>query len=160
MFLASFNFKLAFEAKVVTTTMEAFSLLFLHYLIAFLCYLFTFLNFSFKPSSQKTKVQHAYKYSQPLLSTSLKHLWQQLQPPMFLSTMLQAFTSAFGQFLPFVFAEPLRLHRVGWGVLVQRCLIEFKSPAAPPKDIHRLVPKLLLCCLGCVLTVIVLLKDS
>lgn len=75
---------------------------------------------------KKTKVQHADKYSQPLLSTSLKHLWQQLQPPMFLSTMLQAFTSVFGQFL-LVFAEPLRLHRVGWGVLVQRCLIEFKS---------------------------------
>ena len=46
------------------------------------------------------------KYSQPLLNTLLKRLWQQLQPEVFLSMMLG--TPIFGEFLPFFFAGPLK----------------------------------------------------
>uniref|UniRef100_A0A674BSA2 Microtubule actin crosslinking factor 1 n=1 Tax=Salmo trutta TaxID=8032 RepID=A0A674BSA2_SALTR len=44
---------------------------------------------------------------------------------------------------------------------LQRCSIRFKSGLAGlQKDIQRLVPKPLLCCLGCVLRVVVLLKGE
>jgi hypothetical protein len=38
----------------------------------------------------KTEISHLHKYSDPLLSTLLKHLWQRLQPQVFLGMMLQA----------------------------------------------------------------------
>ena len=38
----------------------------------------------------KTEILHLHKYSDPLLSTLLKHLWQWLQPRVFFGMMLQA----------------------------------------------------------------------
>ena len=38
----------------------------------------------------KTEILHLRKYSDPLLSTLLKHLWQRLQPRVFLGMTLQA----------------------------------------------------------------------
>ena len=38
----------------------------------------------------KHEISHLHKYSDPLLSTLLKHLWQRLQPQIFLGVMIQA----------------------------------------------------------------------
>ena len=38
----------------------------------------------------KTQILHLHKYSDPLLSTLLKHLWQRLQHRVFMGMMLQA----------------------------------------------------------------------
>ena len=38
----------------------------------------------------KPQISHLHKYSDPLLSTLLKHLWQRLQPQVFLDMTLQA----------------------------------------------------------------------
>ena len=43
---------------------------------------------------------------------------------------------------------------------LKRCLIGFKSVAGQLKDIQILVPKPLLCCLGCVLRVVILLEGE
>ena len=78
-------------------------------------------------------------------------------------------TPIFGQFCPFLFAAPLKLHQVGWEVSVHshfqispemfnRILVW--ALAWPLKDIHRVVLKPLLWYLGCVLRVVVLLKDE
>jgi hypothetical protein len=40
--------------------------------------------------SFETEISHLHKYSDPLFSTLLKHLWQQLQPRVFLGMTLQA----------------------------------------------------------------------
>ena len=52
-------------------------------------------------------------YSQPLIYTLLKDLWQHLQPKVFWGIMLQA---SHTYFLPLFFAGPLKLHQVGGGV--------------------------------------------
>ena len=39
---------------------------------------------------KKTEILHLRKHSDPLLSTLLKHIWQQLQPRVFLGMTLQA----------------------------------------------------------------------
>jgi len=59
-------------------------------------------------------------------------------------------TPIYGQFLPFFFAEPLRLHQVGWGASVHSHFqispemfnwVQVWALAGPLKDIHRVVPK-------------------
>ncbi|XP_051533408.1 mitogen-activated protein kinase kinase kinase kinase 6 isoform X1 [Myxocyprinus asiaticus] len=64
---------------------------------------------------------------------------------------------------------PLRLCQLGWGPLVDSHFqvspemfdwVQVQALAGPLKDIHRVVPKPLLRCLGCVLRVIVLLEGE
>ena len=56
-------------------------------------------NFFFQQmNNKKPEITHLRKYSDPLLSTLLKHLWQRLQP---LSLPV------FGEFLPIFSADPL-----------------------------------------------------
>jgi hypothetical protein len=78
-------------------------------------------------------------------------------------------TSAFGEFLPFFSADPLKLCQVGWGALQHsyfqlspEMLDQVQIPAltGPLNDIQRLVPKPLLHCLVCVFRVVVLLKGE
>ena len=76
-------------------------------------------------------------------------------------------THVFGEFLPFFSADPLKLCQVGWGVLLHsyfqvspEMLDRVQALDGPFKDIQRLVPKPLLCSLGCVLRVVVLLEDE
>lgn len=52
----------------------------------------------FVKSLQIYKKKHVHKYSQPLLNTLLKHVWQQLQSGVFLSMMLQAWHTFFASF--------------------------------------------------------------
>ena len=83
--------------------------------------------------------------------------------------MLQAQQTIFVEFLPFFFADPLKLCQVGWGTslhsyfqvspeIFDRVLVQ--ALAGPIKDIQRLVPKPLLRCLGCVLRIVVLLEGE
>jgi hypothetical protein len=76
---------------------------------------------------------------------------------------------AFGEFLPFFFADPLKLCQDGWGALLHSYFqaspemfdrVQVRPLAGPLKDIQRLVPKPLLYCLGCVLRVVVLLEGD
>ena len=74
---------------------------------------------------------HLHQYSDPLLSTLLKHLWQRWQHGVFLGMTLG--TPVFGEFQPFFSADPLQLYQGGWGALLhsyfqslQRCSIWFK----------------------------------
>ena len=76
-------------------------------------------------------------------------------------------TPIFGELLPLLSADPLKLCQVGWGVSLhiyfhlQRCSIRFKSGLwLGHSRTLRLVLKRLLCCLGCVLRVIVLLEGE
>ena len=73
----------------------------------------------------------------------------------------------FGDFLPFLSADPLKLCQVGWGTSLHSYFqisqemfdqVQVRALAGPLKDIQRLVPKPLLRCLGCVLRVVVLLE--
>ena len=72
-------------------------------------------------------------------------------------------------FLPFFSADPLKLCQVVWGPSVGSHFqvssemanwVQVRALAGPIKDIHRVVPKPLLHCLGCVLRVIVLLEGE
>ena len=81
-------------------------------------------------------------------------------------------TPIFGQFCPFLFAAPLKLHQVGWEALVHSHFqiapemfnrIQVWALAGPLMDIHRFVLKPLLWYLGylgCVLMVVVLLNNE
>jgi hypothetical protein len=74
----------------------------------------------------------------------------------------------FGEFLSFFSADPLKLCQVGWGALLHYFQVSSEifvrvqvwALAGPFKDIQRLVPNPLLCCLGCVYRVIVLLEGE
>ena len=75
----------------------------------------------------------------------------------------------FGEFLPFFSADPLKLCQVEWGVSLHSYFqvspemfdqVYARTLAGPLKHIQRLVPKPLLCCLGCVLSVVVLLEGE
>ena len=65
-------------------------------------------------------------------------------------------------------ADPLKLWKVGWGAIFSYFQaspemfdrVQVQALAGPLKDIQRLVPKPLLCCLGCVLRVVVLLEGK
>lgn len=76
------------------------------------------------PQSQgeKPKIWHGCtcKYSQPLFSTLLKHLWQQLQSQVFFSMKLQASTPIFEKFLPFFLQNRSSSNRL-------ECRFTFKS---------------------------------
>ena len=74
-----------------------------------------------------------------------------------------------GLFLSFFSADPFKLCQVGWAVLLHNYFqvspemfdrVEILVLAGPLKDIQRLVPKPLLGCLGCVLTVVVQLEGE
>ena len=75
----------------------------------------------------------------------------------------------FVEFLPLISADPLKLCLAGWGTLLHSYFqvspemyvpVQVWALAGPLKDIQRLVPKLLLCCLGCVLRGVVLLEGE
>ena len=68
-------------------------------------------------------------------------------------------TVVFGEFFLFVSADPLKLHQVGWGASLHSYFqfspemfdrFQVQALAGRLKDIHRLVPKPLLRCLGSV----------
>ena len=78
-------------------------------------------------------------------------------------------TPVFGEFLPFLSADPLKLCQVGWGALLHSYFqvlpemfdwVQVRALAGPLKDIQRLVLKPFLRCLGCVLRIIVLLEGE
>ena len=82
---------------------------------------------------------------------------------------LQDVTPVFGEFLPFFFPDPIKLCQVGWGVSLKSYFqvspemfdwVPVRALAGQLKDIQRLVPKVLLRCLGCVLRVLVLLEGE
>ena len=94
-----------------------------------------------------------HKYSDPLLQTLLKNLWQQLQPRVFLGmttsiahlylthSSLQILSSSVrldGELHSYFQVSPEMFDQV-----------HVRALAGPLKDIQRLVPKLLLRCLGC-----------
>ena len=81
----------------------------------------------------------------------------------------QAFTLGFWYFPPFFSADPLKVCEVGWGPSVHSHFqvspeisdwVQVRALTWQLKDIHRVVPKPLLRCLGCVLRVIVLLEGK
>ena len=112
---------------------------------------------------------HLQKYSDASLCTFLKHVLQRLQPRV-LGMTLQALHTCIWGISPILFsADPLKLCQVGWGVLLHSYFqvspemfdhVQVGALARSLKDIQRLVPKLHLCCLGCVLRVVVLLEES
>jgi hypothetical protein len=78
-------------------------------------------------------------------------------------------TLVFGVFLPFFSADPLKLCQVGWGLSLHSYFqfspeiferVHVWALAGPLKDIHKLIVKPVLLCLGCVLRVIVLLEGE
>ena len=78
-------------------------------------------------------------------------------------------TPVFGDFLPFLSADPFKLCQVGWRVFLHSYLqvfpemfdrVQVQALAGPLKDIQRLVSKPLLSCLDCVLSVIVQLEGE
>ena len=111
----------------------------------------------------KKKKWKYHIYISILLKTLLKHLWQRLQPQVFLGAPV------FGEFFPFFSADPLKLCQVEWRASLHSYFqvspemldrVEVRALAGPLKDIQRLVSKPLLHCLGCVLRVIVLLEGE
>ena len=104
----------------------------------------------------------------PLLSTSLKHLWQNCSFESWV-WRCKLGTPVFVEFLPFFSAEPLKLCEVGSRALLHSYFqvspemfdrVQVRALAGPLKDIQRLVPKPLLRCLGCGLRVVVLLEGE
>ena len=96
-------------------------------------------------------------------------LCQRLQPRVFLGMTLTGLAHLYLEFLPFFSADPLKLCQVGWGAsLYNYCQVspemfdqvQGMALAGPLKVIQRLVPKPLLCCLGCVLRVVVLMEGE
>ena len=104
------------------------------------------------------------KYSDPLLSTFSKHLWQRLQHRVFLGRTLQTWHTCIWGVSPILLCRSsqtlVRLdgERCCTAIFMtlQRCYN--RALAGPLKDIQRLVLKPLLRCLGCVLRVVVLLE--
>ena len=117
----------------------------------------------------KTEISHLHKYSDRSLSTLLKHLWQWLQPWVFLGMTLQAWhTSIWGVSHVLLCRSSQALS--GWmgsiaaqlfsGLSRDVRLGSSSGSGWALKDIQRLVPKLLLHCLGCELRVVVLLEGE
>ena len=124
-------------------------------------FLFThFLCFSLIPKWIQYKKVH--KYSQPLLNTLLKLLWQQLQPQVFLSMILQAWHTYFGAVSPILLCRTSQAPSGWMGSVGAQPFSDLSTEvlglAGPIKDIHRVVPKPLPCYIGCVLRVFVLLE--
>jgi hypothetical protein len=57
--------------------------------------------------NKMTEISHLPKYLDPLLSTLLKHVWQQLQPRIFFGMTLHAWDACICRFLPYFSADPL-----------------------------------------------------
>ena len=104
-------------------------------------------------------ISHLHKYSDPLLSTFLKHLWKLLQPRLLryeVTSLAHLYLGSFSHCSLQILSSSVRLHSnfevspklLGW--------IHVRVLAEPLKDIQRLVPKPLRC-LGSVLRVVVLL---
>ena len=74
---------------------------------------------------EKKLILHLNKYSDPLLSTLLKHLWQRLQPRVLLGKTLQARHICIGEILPFFSVDPLKLCCTTIFRALQRCYIVF-----------------------------------
>ena len=110
------------------------------------------------------------KYSDPLLSTLLKHLWKRLQS--IESSWVSRYklgTPVFGEFLAFFSADPLKLCPIGWVASLHSYFqvspemfhqVQVRAQAGTLKDIQRLVPKPFLRCPGCVLRVVVMLEGE
>ena len=112
-----------------------------------------------------TEIWHLYKYSDPLLSTLLKHLWQQLQLHVFLGMTLQAWHTCIWGVSPILLcwsSEALSgwLHRYFQVFPEMFDRVQVQALAGPLKDIQRLVLKPHLHCLGCVLRADVLLEGK
>ena len=108
------------------------------------------------------------QYSDPLLSTLLKHLWQRLQPWVFLGKMLKAWHTCIWGVSPILLCRFCQVLSGWMGSVVSQLFsgfsemldwVQVRALAGPLKDIQRLVLKPLLCWLGCVLRVIVLLES-
>jgi hypothetical protein len=108
---------------------------------------------------------HLRKYSDPLLSTLLKHFWQRLQFQVF----YRLGTPVFGEFLPLFSADPLKLCQVGWRAsqhsyfqvsLEMLDRVQVRALAGTLKDIQRRVLKPLMRCFGGVLRVVVRLEGE
>ena len=72
------------------------------------------------------EISHLHKYSDPLLSTLLKHLWQRLQPRVFLGMTLQAWHTCIWGVSPILLCRSSQALS-GWMGSLQRCSIGFKS---------------------------------
>ena len=101
-----------------------------------------------------------------LYSTLLKHLWQWLQPRVFLGMRLQAWHICIFRVSPILLCRSSQALS-GWMGSVAAQLfsglsrdVQVRALAGPLKDIQRLVPKPLLGCLGCVLRVVVLMEGE
>ena len=108
-------------------------------------------------------------YLDPLLSTFVKHLWQWLQPRVFLGRTLQAWHTCIWGVSPILLCRSSQ-SLSGWMGSIAAQLVQVSSEmfdwvqvralAGPLKNIQRLVLKPLLGCLGCVLRVVVLLEGE
>ncbi len=105
----------------------------------------------------------------PLSQNIVKALWQQLQPQVFWIWCNKLCTSAFVVILPFFSLDHLKLSQVGWEPSVDSHLqvspkmsdwFQVPALAGPLKDVHKVVLKTLLHCLGCVRRVIVMLEGE
>ena len=116
----------------------------------------------------KLKYQFSQRYSDPKYSVfSWSTFGSNFQPQVFLGMTRQALHSWIWGFSAILLCSPLKLCQVEWAPSLDN---HFQvSPemfnwvmalAGPLKDIHRVVPKPLLPCLGCVLWVIVLLEGE
>ena len=119
-------------------------------------------------SIQKTKLEISHlhnKYSDPLLSTLLKPLWQRLQPQVYLGRTQQAWSTCIWVVLPILICRASQAVRLDGErrctaifMSLQRMFdqVQVRALVGPLKDIQRLVPKPLLRCLVGVLRVVVL----
>ena len=115
-----------------------------------------------------TEISHLHKYSDPLLSTLLKHLWQLLKPGVFLGLTLQACHTCIWGVSPILLCRSSQALS-GWGVSLHSYFqvspemfdwVQVRALAGPLKDIQRLVPKPFMHCLGCVHRVVILLEGE
>ena len=114
-------------------------------------------------------ISHLHNNSDPLLSTLWKHLWQRLQPWVFLGWRYKLGKPVFGEGSFSHSSLQIKLCQVGWGVSLHSYFqvspemfdrVQVRALAGPLNDIQRLIPKPLLLCLGCVLRVVVLLEGE
>ena len=86
-----------------------------------------FRHFCTFDKKSKTEISHLHKYSDPLLNTLLKHLWQRLHPWVFLGMTLQAWHTCIWGVSPILCRlDGERCYTAIFRPL-QRCLIGFKS---------------------------------
>ena len=107
----------------------------------------------------KTEKSHSHKYSDPLLSTLLKHLWQWLQPRVFFGMTLQVWHTCIWRVSPILlFRSTQALSSWKGSVAAQlfsghsRDVRSGSSPSSgwATQGHSETCPELVLCCLGCV----------